>query len=409
MTYNNKYRPDKPIRYGRQEINKNDIDAVVEVLKSNLITQGPKVKEFEKKFAEYVGSKYAVAVSNGTAALHISAKSLSVGVNSRVITTPITFVATPNCVRFCGGEVYFADIDPDTYLLDPEKVRKLIEAHPKNHFEGIIPVDFAGRSVDMEEFRKIADEHGLWIIEDAAHAPGGSFVDSNGENQQCGNGKFADLAIFSFHPVKHIACGEGGMITTNDEFLYKKLLRIRSHGITSDQSLYTNDIKLAIGEERNDAPSDFPGWYMEMQNLGFNYRLTDIQSALGVSQLGRAALGIKKRREIAKVYNDVFKDKDYILDQSGAVEGHAYHLYIIHVKDRLGLYKCLMESNIIVQIHYIPAHFMPYYQVHLEQQPILPFAESYYKSCMSLPMYPTLSKEDQLFVIQKIDEYYNLK
>ena len=198
-----------PIPYGRQTITESDLEAVVSVLKSDYLTQGPEIPDFENKFAEYVGAKYAVAVSNGTAALHLCAMALGVNSGSRVITTPITFAASANCIKYCGGEVWFADIDPETYLLDINKVRSLLEAHPKGFFQGIIPVDFAGQAVDLEAFRKLADEYGLWIIEDACHAPGGYFTDSQGNHQNCGNGNFAELSIFSFHPVKHIATGEG--------------------------------------------------------------------------------------------------------------------------------------------------------------------------------------------------------
>ncbi|MFY7910578.1 MAG: aminotransferase class I/II-fold pyridoxal phosphate-dependent enzyme, partial [Emticicia sp.] len=200
------------IPYGKQHITDEDIAAVVETLKSPFLTSGPKVAEFEAAFAKYIGCKYAVAVANGTAALHISCMALGVNSSSKVITTPITFSASANCVRYCGGEVVFADINPETVLLDIEKVRNLLEQHPKGTFEGIIPVDFAGYPVDLEAFRKLADEYGLWILEDACHAPGGSFIDSSGKNHRCGDSSFADLAIFSFHPVKHIATGEGGMV-----------------------------------------------------------------------------------------------------------------------------------------------------------------------------------------------------
>ena len=216
-----------PIPYGKQSISQADIDAVVEVLKSNYLTQGPKIQEFEKAFASYVNAKFAVAVSNGTAALHLSTLALNVSKGQKVITTPITFAASANCVRYCGGEIVFGDIDPETYLLDINSVRELLESSPKETYSGIIPVDFAGRAVDLEAYRKLADEYGLWLIEDACHAPGGFFIDSDGVRQNCGNGQFADLAIFSFHPVKHITCGEGGMITTNNEVLYQRLLKIR--------------------------------------------------------------------------------------------------------------------------------------------------------------------------------------
>lgn len=395
---------DKVIPYGRQNITQEDINVVIEALQSDYLTQGPKILEFEKAFAEYVGSTYAVAVSNGTAALHLCALALDVQEGDKVITTPITFAASANCVRYCGGEVVFSDIDPDTYLLDIEKVKALLEASPKGTYKGIIPVDFAGRAVDLEAYRKLADQYGLWIIEDACHAPGGFFADSNAETQNCGNSNFADLAIFSFHPVKHIACGEGGMVTTNNEVLYKKLLALRTHGITKNESEYSNTVDFANGIATES--SVYPAWYMEMQTLGFNYRLTDFQAALGTSQLQRADDGLVKRRAIAAIYNEAFIGKPFVKGQSGVVEGHAYHLYVIEVEDRLGLYNHLRENKIFAQIHYIPCHLMPYYKQFGWKVGDMPNAEQYYKNCLSLPMYPTLTVEEQRFVIDKIEEYY---
>ncbi|HET8858761.1 UDP-4-amino-4,6-dideoxy-N-acetyl-beta-L-altrosamine transaminase [Marivirga sp.] len=388
------------IPYGKQNITETDIQAVVETLQSDYLTQGPKIKEFEDAFAQYIGSKYAVAVANGTAALHLNCLALNVKEGDKVITTPITFAASANCVKYCGGEVVFADIDPETYLLDINKVRKLLEASPKGTYKGIIPVDFAGRAVNLEAFRELADEYGLWIIEDSCHSPGGYFTDSKGQNQNCGNGKFADLAIFSFHPVKHIAAGEGGMVSTNDVELYHKLLKLRTHGITKDESSYDNSIEFAGGD------SSYPAWYMEMQDLGYNYRLTDFQAALGLSQLKRADEGLARRQEIAKKYFEAFEGENFIIGQSGVVKGHAYHLYVIEVEDRLGLYNHLRENKIFAQIHYIPTHLMPYYRSFGWKEGDMPNAETYYKNCLSLPMFPTLPIEDQEFVINKIIEFY---
>lgn len=396
---------DKVIPYGRQYISQEDINVVVAALQSDYLTQGPKIVEFENAFAEYVGSTYAVAVSNGTAALHLCALALDVKEGDKVITTPITFAASANCVRYCGGEVVFSDINPETYLLDIEKVKALLEASPIGTYKGIIPVDFAGRAVDLEAYRKLADQYDLWIIEDACHAPGGFFKDSNLEIQNCGNSKLADLAIFSFHPVKHIACGEGGMITTNDEILYKKLLSLRTHGITKNESEYINSTHFANGTTTEN--SVYPTWYMEMQTLGFNYRLTDFQAALGTSQLSRADEGIVKRREIAANYENAFKGKPFVKRQSGVVEGHAYHLYVIEVEDRLGLYNYLRENKIFAQIHYIPCHLMPYYKQFGWKEGDMPNAEEYYKHCISLPMYPTLTIEEQTFVIDNILDFLN--
>jgi len=381
----------QPIPYGRQNITQEDIDAVVEVLKSDFLTQGPKIAEFEKDFAKYIGSKYAIAVSNGTAALHLCTLALGVKPGDKVITTPITFSASANCVRYTGGEVVFADLDPETYLLDIVEVTKLLKASPKGTYTGIIPVDFTGRAVDLEAFHKLADEYNCWIIEDACHAPGGYFSDSNVDKHNCGSGEFADLAIFSFHPVKHIATGEGGMITTNNEDLYKKILLLRTHGITKDSKL--------LDENHG-------GWYYEMQKLGYNYRLTDFQAALGNSQLKRANEGLRRRREIAGKYNEAFKDKNFIKGQSGIIEGHAYHLYIIEVENRKGLYEYLRKHRIFSQIHYIPLHLMPYYKNLGWKEGDMPVAENYYKYCLSLPIFPTLSKEEQSFVIETIERFY---
>lgn len=389
------------IPYGRQHITEEDIHAVVETLQSDYLTQGPKIKEFEDAFARYVGAKYAIAVANGTAALHLNALALGVKPGDKIITTPITFAASANCVRYCGGEVVFADIDPDTYLLDINAVTQLLEASPKGTYQGIIPVDFGGRAVDLQAFRKLADYYDLWIIEDACHAPGGYFINSEGEKQYCGNGRFAELAIFSFHPVKHIATGEGGMITTNDQSLYKKLLQLRTHGIVKEDGLYTNSVAFAGGE------ASYPGWYMEMQDLGYNYRLSDFQAALGISQLTRAEEGLEKRRNIASAYFNAFKDKGFIKGQSGVVEGHAYHLYVIEVEDRLGLYNYLREQNIFAQIHYIPTHLMPYYRQFGWKEGDMPHAETYYRHCISLPMFPTLTEEEQQRVIDCITAYYH--
>ncbi|MEI6487587.1 MAG: UDP-4-amino-4,6-dideoxy-N-acetyl-beta-L-altrosamine transaminase [Bacteroidota bacterium] len=383
----------KIIPYGRQTITDADIEAVVSVLKSDFLTQGPSIAEFENKFAAYVGAKYAVALANGTAALHLCAMALDVNKTSRVITTPITFAASANCIRYCGGEVHFADIDPTTFLLDINKVRELLQKHPKGYFTGIIPVDFAGNAVNLEAFRKLADDYGCWLIEDACHAPGGYFTDSNNIEQKCGNGVFADLAIFSFHPVKHIATGEGGMITTNDKALYDKLILLRTHGITKESSKFQNQPdEVAQG-----------GWYYEMQELGYNYRLTDFQAALGSSQLTRADKNLERRRTLARQYDIAFKGSSILTPLS--TPGNAYHLYVIQVSRRLELYNYLRAHNIFAQVHYVPCHLMPYYKQFGFKKGDFPNAENYYDKCLSIPMYHSLSDEDQSFVIKTILEF----
>ena len=373
------------IPYGRQHISQDDVEAVVKTLQSAYLTQGPTVKAFEEAFAEYVGARYAVAVTNGTAALHLCTLALGVEPGTKVITTPITFAASANCIRYCGGQVVFADVEPDTALLDIEKVRLLLESHPKGTFSGIIPVDFAGYAVDLASFRALADEYDLWIIEDACHAPGGYFTDGKGMKQRCGNGQFADAAIFSFHPVKHIACGEGGMITTNDKAVYEKLLLLRTHGITKDS---------------NQLEENHGGWYYEMQELGFNYRMPDINCALGLSQLTRAEDRLEKRRAIAKVYDQAFMDTPIRPLAKPLDGGPAYHLYVIQTEERKLLYDQLRAQGIYAQVHYIPVHMQPYYRRLGWRRGDLPVAEAYYEQCLSLPMYPELTLAEQLQVIE---------
>lgn len=383
----------KPIPYGRQYITDEDVQTVIETLKSDYLTQGPKIQEFEQAFAAYVGSKYALAVNNATAGLHLSAIALGVEGGDNVIVTSMTFAASANCMRYCNANVTFCDIDPETYLIDLNRIYELLEKSPEGYYKGIVAVDFAGYPVNLEKLREIADEHGLWILEDACHAPGGYFMDSKNEKQYCGNGKFAELAVFSFHPVKHIAIGEGGMITTNNRELYEKISLYRSHGITKDASrLHENH----------------GGWYYEMQELGYNYRLTDFQAALGISQLKRSDWGLRKRQDIANRYSEAFSKVDGIKIPVVTNDVfHAYHLYIIQVKDRLGLYNYLKENNIFTQVHYIPVHLLPYYKQLDNKKGNLPFVEEYYEHCLSLPMYPTLENEEQEYVINKIIEFIN--
>lgn len=383
----------KPIPYGRQNITSEDIEAVVETLKSDFLTQGPKILEFEHLFAEYVGSKYAVAVNNATSGLHLASIALNIKPGDKIITTPLTFAASANCIRYCGGEVVFCDINKDSYLLDYEKLLLLLKKSPKGTYKGIIPVDFAGYPLNLEKLREIADDYGMLILEDACHAPGGYFLDSLGEKQYCGNGKFADASVFSFHPVKHIATGEGGMVTTNNKNVYDKLCLYRTHGITKDPDMLLEN---------------HGGWYYEMQQLGFNYRLTDFQAALGISQLGRARSGLERRRQIAKRYNEAFSLQPRIKIPFVSEDSyHAFHLYIIQTENRLELYNYLHANKIYVQVHYVPLHFMPYYKQIDNNREALPVVENYYEHCLSLPMFPSLTDEEQQFVINKILDFYN--
>ena len=381
-----------PISYGHQYISDEDIQAVVETLKSDYLTQGPKIGEFEKNFSEYMGCQYACMVSNGTAALHLCAMALGIKPGDKVITTPITFVASANGFRYQGAEIVFCDIDPKTYCLDLVKLEQILKASPKGTYKAVVPVDFAGYPVDEERLRKMADEYGFAIVVDACHAPGGSYIDSKGVKQMVGNCHYADLTCFSFHPVKHIATGEGGAVTTNRKDLYEKVALYRTHGITKDPSLL----------KQNDG-----GWYYEMQDLGYNYRITDFQAALGISQLKRLDWSIQRRNEIARKYDESFKGTPIKTPYRAENITHAFHLYIIQVDadKRKGLYDHLRANKIFAQVLYIPAHTMPYYKQFGWKNGDLPVAEDYYSHCLALPMYPTLTEEEQEYVIEKVKEF----
>ena len=380
---------DKKVWLSSPTMHEEEMTFVEEAFRSNWVsTVGENIDKLEAMAAEYVGVKYAVAVNNATAGLHLAVCALGIKPGDKVIVTPMTFAASANCVRYCGGEVVFCDIDKDTYLMDVVKLRQLLVENPKGTFKGIIPVDFAGYPQNLEELKEIADEYGLWILEDACHAPGGYFVDRSGERQYCGNGRFANAGVFSFHPVKHIATGEGGMVTTNDKELYKKLCLYRTHGITKDVAL--------LHENHG-------GWYYEMQELGFNYRMTDFQAALGVSQLSRANTGLSRRQEIANRYDEAFQDVQGIkIPYRAGNVYHAFHLYVIQVEDRLGLYNYLRANKILAQVHYVPVHLQPYYRELGNKSGDCPVAEEYYKHCLSLPMYPTLTDEEQQYVIDSV-------
>jgi UDP-4-amino-4,6-dideoxy-N-acetyl-beta-L-altrosamine transaminase len=393
----------KPIPYGRQTISQEDIDAVSTSLQSDYLTQGPTISAFESAFSAYIGSQYAVAVSNGTAALHLSVLALGLKPGQKVLTSSLTFVASANCVQYAGAEVDFVDIDPKSYLISLELLEAKLASVPKGTYAGIIPVDFAGLAVDLEKLKEIAVKYNCWILEDSCHSPGGYFIDSKGEKQNCGNGNYADLAIFSFHPVKHIATGEGGMICTNNKALYEKLMSLRSHGISRDETKFKNSIQEAGG---NPGDLNYPAWYMEMQDLGYNYRLTDLQAALGLSQLKSAAKRLDKRKQIAETYYEAFKNEDFVCNLSPANPGHAYHLYVIQVSKRLELYNFLRSKNIFAQIHYFPCHLMPYYQEKGWKVGMLKNVEEYYKGCISLPMFPGLEEAEQQYVISSIKEFY---
>lgn len=382
----------KPISYGRQYITDEDIAAVVAALKSDYLTQGPKIEEFENKFAAYTGAKYNVLVSNGTAGLHLAAMALGIQPGDKIITTPITFVASANGFRYCGAEIVFCDINPDNYLLDLDKLENMLKVAPKGTYKAVVPVDFAGYPIDGERLHALALEYGFSIVEDACHAPGGVFIDSKGVKHKVGDCAYADMTVFSYHPVKHIATGEGGSVTTNRKDLYDKLTLYRTHGITKDPARMT----------KVDG-----GWYYEMQDLGYNYRITDFQAALGISQLSRLEWSLERRKAIAARYDEAFAGTNIITPKVENNVSHAYHLYIIQVEDRKGLYDYLRTQNIFAQVLYIPAHTMPYYRQFGWKVGDCPVAENYYAHCLALPMFPTLTDEEQEYVIDKVLEFVN--
>lgn len=365
------------IPYGTQWIDEDDIQAVIEVLKSDYLTTGPKVTEFEQKVADYVGVKYAVAVSNGTAALHAACFAAGITENDEVVTTPMTFAATSNSVLYCGGKPVFADIKADTYNIDPDEIQKKITSKTK----AIIPVHFTGQPCEMDEICRIAKESNLIVIEDAAHALGAKY-----HNKKIGG--IADMTIFSFHPVKHITTGEGGMITTNQKDLYEKLLLFRSHGITRNK----------------DMMSKFDGdWYYQQLDLGFNYRMTDIQSALGCSQMNKIEKFVKRRQEIARRYEIAFSDCTEIKlpFQMDGCE-NSYHLFIIQVENRKMIFDELRSVGILANVNYIPVYYHPYYQMHGYDKVRCKNAEELYDKCISLPMYPKMTDEEQDYVIEQV-------
>lgn len=369
------------IPYGRQWIDEDDIQAVVETLQSDYLTTGPNIAEFEKVVADYVGAKYAVAVSNGTAALHIACLAAGIKEGDEVITTPITFVASANCVLYCGATPVFADINSITYNIDPKDIRKKITSKTK----AIIAVHFTGQPCEMDEIRQIAKEYNLLVIEDAAHALGADYKGTR-------IGSISDMTNFSFHPVKHITTGEGGMITTSNRELYERLILYRSHGITRDHTLMSS----------NEGP-----WYYQQLELGYNYRITDIQCALGISQMKKIDLFVARRREIADRYNKAFKDLDGIIIP-GQQEGcnNSWHLYVIQVtnKNRRGVVESLLVKNIGVNVHYIPVYTQPYYREHGYKDVICPNAEKVYSNFISIPMYAKLTNEEQDYVIEQVKE-----
>jgi UDP-4-amino-4,6-dideoxy-N-acetyl-beta-L-altrosamine transaminase len=384
------------IPYGRHWIDDEDIEAVVKTLRSDYLTQGPKVKEFENALCNYTGATYAVSVSNGTAALHLACLAAGIKPNCEVITSPISFVASANCIVYCGGRPVFADILEDTYNINPDEIRKAIGDKTK----ALLPVHFSGDPCDMDKIFKIARDNNLVVIEDASHAFGSRY---NGE--RIGSCRFSDMTIFSFHPVKALTTGEGGAILTNRKDLYERLLLLRSHGITKDPDIF-------FEQACRTAP-----WYYEMQDLGFNYRLSDIQAALGLSQLNRIDSFIKRRRDIVHKYNEAFarfEEFTIPIEKNGLYS--ACHLYVLLIdfntigKARERVMKELEDKNIKTQVHYIPIHTQPYYQTKFGYSwGDFPKAEAFYERALSLPLYPKMSDEDVHRVIKAILEIATVK
>lgn len=375
------------IGYGHQYIDDFDIQAVVEVLKSDYLTQGPAVTQFEKSICDITGAKYCVAVSNATAGLHIAVAALELPENSEGITTPNTFLASSNCMVYNKVKPVFADIDAKTYNIDPKEIQKQISDKTKV----LIPVHFAGLPCDMEKINTIAKKHNLHIIEDAAHAIGSQYADGS----YIGNCKYSDMTVFSFHPVKTITTAEGGAVTTNDEKLYQKLLMLRSHGVTKDESIIT----------KNPGP-----WYYEMISLGFNYRMTELQAALGVSQLKKLDFFKKRRREIIAAYNKAFATNEFLVTPFESSEVcSCFHLYVTQIdfeklgKTRTQVMQELRDKGIGTQVHYIPVPTQPFYkETYGYKDGDYPKAEKYYEQELSLPLYPGMSDDDIQSVINAI-------
>lgn len=390
--------------YGRQRITDDDIDAVVEVLRSDWLTQGPSIPRFEEALAAVVGAQQTVACATGTAALHLTMLAAGIGPGDQIVTTPNTFLADANCARFVGADVTFADIDPATGNIDPDSLATVLDADQDRKIKAVIPVHFAGQPVDLPRIHQLATSHGAIVIDDACHALGGSY-EHDGKKHQLGSGRHSTMTVYSFHPVKHVAMGEGGAVATNDPELADRLRLFRNHGIVK-----SNFVNESMGLSSN---GDVNPWYHEMQQLGYNFRLTDIQATLGLSQLKRIDWSVKKRNEIASRYlrligqhfpNGQVRPLDL---RPGVI--HAYHLFVVRIDyDSYGITRAavmtkLRDAGIGTQVHYIPVPLQPYYRAYGGFKPgDYLGAEAYYEQALSLPMYPDLTETDITRVIDAL-------
>ncbi|HBR28761.1 MAG TPA: UDP-4-amino-4,6-dideoxy-N-acetyl-beta-L-altrosamine transaminase [Firmicutes bacterium] len=381
----------KRIPYGCQDISHDDIQAVIEILQSDWLTQGPAIKRFEAAVAQYSGAKYGVAVNSATSALHIACLAADLGPGDLLWTSPNTFVASANCGLYCGAEVDFVDIDPTTYNMSITALAaKLMEAEKTGKLpKVVIPVHFAGQSCQMEELRKLADKYNFTVIEDAAHAIGGSY-----QGKKIGAGEYSEMAVFSFHPVKIITTGEGGMVLTNNEDLYERLMRLRTHGIARDARFM-------------EKPMD-GAWHYQQIELGYNYRMTDIQAALGYSQLQRIDGFVQRRHYLAARYDQMLKDLPVTLPWQDPDTYSAYHLYVLRLhldeltKTRRQIFDELRAINMIVNVHYIPVHTQPYFERLGFKAGDFPEAEQYYRETLTIPLYYRLTDEDQEYVVDAL-------
>lgn len=378
----------KDIPYGHQNINQQDIQAVVDVLKSDWLTQGPSVENFEQTVAEYCGAKYAIAVNSATSALHIACMAAGLHTGDWLWTTPNTFVASANCGLYCGAQVDFVDIDADTYNMSVEQLAKKLEAAPKSGKlpKVIVPVHFSGQSCDMRPIRALAKQYGSTVIEDASHATGGRYEDT-----KVGSCTYSDMTVFSFHPVKIVTTAEGGMVLTNNRDLYEKLIRLRSHGITRNP-------------EYMQGKSEGP-WYYQQVELGFNYRMSEIHAALGISQMQRIDEFVARRTELAERYMHLLADLPLVLPHQQENTKSAWHLYVIKLKSgicrktRRQVFEELRANGIGVNVHYIPVHTQPYYQRMGFKRGDFPNAEAYYEQAITLPLFYALTNEEQDYVV----------